>query len=210
MDDDLQDPPKVRHIPAAPGAQDRSDALEVVRRRDLYECVREDPGAHLREICRRCQMPLGTAVYHLDRLERVGLVVSRRDGRYRRYFVEHVFGPADKQMLCALRHPLPFRVATILLGSGSASQRELCLQLGISRSTASACVNELVLRGLVRCEPSRPEGRYRLVDPALAARIVGTYGGSLARRSAPSARSPQDAVTPLGLDAPPVALAGGA
>lgn len=208
MADDLLPPRAAATTHPAFPPHDDAEALEVARRRSIFACVRENPAAHLRDLARRSGMPLGTALYHLDRLERSGLVVSRRDGRYRRYFEEHAFGPADKQMLCALRLGVPFRIAIALLQTGSASQRELALRLGISLSTASTCMKELAIRGLVEREPVRPEGRYHLVDATRAGQLVQRYAASLAGRAPALAAS--DLAPPLEILAPTVALAGGA
>lgn len=149
-------------------------------------------GAHLRELVRRTEIPLGTAVYHLERLARSGLVAVRYDRRYKRYFAGDSLDPAEKTMLVALQHRGRRRIAQALLEVGSATQRELGDRLAISRSTLSLQAARLVNDGIVACERKLHEGQYSLVDPVLTARML--------HRQAPEARAP-----PAGAGANPAA-----
>jgi predicted transcriptional regulator len=156
-----------------------TDILSLASRRRIYDSVDGNPGSHLREISRRCQLPLGTALYHLDRLEAGGLLSVRRDGRYKRYFSTHGLGRREKDVISAFRHAVPRRIATALLDVGAATQRELCEHVGVSRSTLSFHVNSLIAKGLLRREAARPESRYLLEDPELASAVLTRYRESL-------------------------------
>ena len=162
-----------------------TDILSLASRKRIYEHVETHSGCHLREIGRKCEVPLGTALYHLDRLEAEGLISVRRDGRYKRYFPANGLGRRDKDFLSAFRHSVPRRVANQLLGTGAPdvrvamTQRELCAAIGVSRSTLSFHVNSLIERGILRREPARPENRYVLDDAELTLQILTKYRDSL-------------------------------
>jgi predicted transcriptional regulator len=160
------------------------DCLSVASRRSIYECVVQHAGAHLRDVARRSGMPLGTALYHLDRLEEAGLVAARRDGRYKRYFTSQGMGRREKEVVSLLRHDVPRRIVYALLSSGPATQRTLCETIGVSRSTLSFHVNRLLVAGLVGRTETRPEGIYALAEPDLARDLLSRFQGSL---------SPEDA-----------------
>lgn len=156
-----------------------SDVLSLASRKRIYEYVEEHSGSHLREIGRRCELPLGTALYHLDRLEAEGLLTVRRDGRYKRYFPAQGLGRREKDLLSAFRHAVPRRIAAALLETPALTQRELCAIIGVSRSTLSFHVNSMMDRGLVRRESWRPENRYLLEDGELTRTILTKYRESL-------------------------------
>lgn len=196
------------------------DCLSVASRRSIYECVVQHAGAHLRDVARRSGMPLGTALYHLDRLEENGLVVARRDGRYKRYFAAQGIGRREKEVVSLLRHDVPRRIVYSLLARGPATQRALCEAIGVSRSTLSFHVNRLVVAGLATRIPARPEGLYALAEPELARDLLSRFQGSLspedaaryslevlavAPASPAAAGSPQ---APTGATSAPAALAG--
>ena len=175
------------------------DCLNVASRRSIYECVVQHAGAHLRDVARRSGMPLGTALYHLDRLEEAGLIVARRDGRYKRYFVAQGMGRREKEVVSLLRHDVPRRIVYSLLANGPATQRALCEAIGVSRSTLSFHVNRLQVAGLVTRAETRPEGIYALAEPDLARDLLSRFQGSL---------SPEDAARyALAPAAPPAAPA---
>lgn len=160
-----------------------TDVLSVASRRRIFECVSTHPGAHLRDVARRCTMPLGTSLYHLDYLETSGLVVSRRDGRYKRYFASHTVGRREKEVLSLLRHDAPRRLVEALLTRGPSTQRELCDAVGVSRSTVSFHLNRLVVDQVVARTPRRPESTYEVAEPAFTADLLARFSESL--RSAP-------------------------
>lgn len=156
-----------------------SDILSLASRKRIYAFVEEHSGSHLREISRKCDLPLGTALYHLDRLEAEGLVAVRRDGRYKRYFPAHGLGRREKDLISAFRHAVPRRIAAALLNVNAATQRELCGLIGVSRSTLSFHVNSMISKGILRREPWRPENKYLLEDVELTQQILTKYKDSL-------------------------------
>lgn len=172
-----------------------TDMLSLASRKQIFDFVEENSGSHLREISRRCDLPLGTALYHLDRLENSGLLSVRRDGRYKRYFSAHGLGRREKDLISAFRHSVPRRVAAALLQMGSATQRELCAHIGVSRSTLSFHVNQLIGRGILRRENARPENRYLLEEADLTAAILEKYRESLG--DVGPLRAPHPAPTPV-------------
>lgn len=156
-----------------------TDILSVASRRRIFECVSTNPGAHLREVARRCSMPLGTSLYHLDYLESSGLIVSRRDGRYKRYFGSHSVGRREKEVLSLMRHEAPRRLVQALLERGAATQRELCESVGVSRSTVSFHLNRLVTDQVVVRVPRRPEALYEVVDVPFTRELLERFAESL-------------------------------
>lgn len=155
-------------------------------RQRILDCVHENQGAHLREISRRAGIPLGTVLYHLGRLEDSRFVVSRRDGRYKRYFAGHALDMTEKETLSVLRRDVPRRIAIALRGGRAVTQRELCEIVSVSRSTISQHVNQLIARGVVQCQRARPENRYVLADETMTMRLLDEYAKSLA----PAKRAP--------------------
>ncbi|HUR70280.1 MAG TPA: winged helix-turn-helix transcriptional regulator [Candidatus Thermoplasmatota archaeon] len=157
-----------------------TDCLSVASRRRIYECVTTNPGAHLRDVARRCDMPLGTSLYHLDYLEQAGLIVSRRDGRYKRYFGSHSMGRREKEVLSVLRHDAPRRLVTALLERGASTQRDLCASVGVSRSTVSFHLARLVTEGVVARVPRRPEALYEVTEAQFTQDLLSRFAASLA------------------------------
>lgn len=171
---------------------DSEIVLSVGSRRRVYEHVAAHPGSHLREIARALSLPLGTALYHLDYLGSRGLLVARRDGRYKRFFVANALGRREKDLVTAFRHAAPRRIAEALLAGRARTQRELCVAVGVSRSTLSFHLKNMMELGLVQCEERWPENHYRLAEPEESARVLDQFRTSfetttLATQAAPAA-----------------------
>jgi predicted transcriptional regulator len=162
----------------------------VPSRKAVHGCVAENAGAHLRDVARRCGLPLGTALYHLDCLERAGLLVARRDGRYKRYFPASGIGRREKEVLCLLRHDAPRRIARALLAGEPLTQRGICALVGVSRSTVSFHLNRLLAEGVAERQEARPERRYALREPELVRDLLARYAESLAASPTLAAPAP--------------------
>lgn len=186
-------------------------ALLVQNRTLVLDLVAKNPGAHLRELARRGPAALGTTLYHLDRLERAGKIVVRRDGRYKRYFTADAFDAKEKTLLSAMRHHVPCDVVADLLVLREATQRELGRRVGVSRSTISFHTTQLVAAGILLRDSTRPEGLYSLIDPTLAARTLDRFSASL--RGHTTGRDPAAPTLDLAdvvAEDDPMASAGGA
>jgi len=171
-----------------------SDLLSVPSRRRIFECVTANPGAHLRDVARRCSIPLGTSLYHLDCLEANGMIVSRRDGRYKRYFSTNTVGRREKEVLSVLRHDAPRRLVVALLAAPGLTQRELCARIGVSRSTVSFHLNRLVAEGVVSRVPRRPEATYEVIDAAFTNELLVRFAASLLDEPVPPVAASNEAV----------------
>ncbi|HVL47209.1 MAG TPA: hypothetical protein VM889_01490 [Candidatus Thermoplasmatota archaeon] len=60
--------------------------LDHPQRARLFALVAGEPGLHFNEIKRRAGLRTGALIHHLARLERHGIVTSRRDGNKRRFY----------------------------------------------------------------------------------------------------------------------------
>ena len=61
--------------------------LDLQSRRQVLDYLATHPGVHFRELLRSLPLGSGNLYYHLQVLEREGLIVARRDGMYRRFFL---------------------------------------------------------------------------------------------------------------------------
>lgn len=154
----------------------RDDLLELDARRRIYEHVERFPGLHLREIARSTGMDPNHAKYHLLYLEKNGLVSSREEGGYWRFFAkaegrlgpQEVLSPQDKGVLALLRQPVPLHCILVLLNDAEASIEALSQRIGVAHSTLLYHLGKLERAGLV---VSRKEGRLRVVRLAEPERL---------------------------------------
>jgi predicted transcriptional regulator len=65
----------------------------------ILQFIQQNPGCHLRKIKEITDISMGTAQYHLEKLEKMGRVVSTRRGLYKHYFPVGIFRDNEKEIL---------------------------------------------------------------------------------------------------------------
>ena len=73
--------------------------------RDLiYQYIRTYPGTHLRKISKHLSLGMGNIQYHLDTLEKIGIVKSRKISIYKVYYDVGVPEGRHESVLAILQH----------------------------------------------------------------------------------------------------------
>ena len=125
----------------------REEALDHFVRGQIFEYLRDHPGATYTEIKARLSLNNGTAAHHLRVLEKMGFLVSKRDGRMKRFF--HVDAPA--KFVPSVLSPLQYNILS-LLAQEPLSQSDLARRLDYSKQRVSYNVKRLRRDGYVDLE----------------------------------------------------------
>lgn len=144
-------------------------------RTDILACVAASPGIPLRRVARATGLPLGQVLYHLDRLERMGVVVSARDAGFRRYYVARDVARGEKRYLAALRHEVPRRVLLRLLEASPLSHKELQADVRVAASTLSFHLQRMLASGVLTRFRSGAANLYAIGDPETVRRELVYY-----------------------------------
>ena len=148
-----------------------SQLLDHERRDRVVQLVRERPGIGPSEIAAALGTGWGVTTYHLDRLERAGLVTSQRVGQHRCYFLPGAV-PRDAQGSVGLfRVDTTRRVAQLVRERPGIAQRDLAATLGLSASATSKQVSRLEAAALVRRE-SDGDGLRLYPEPSLSGALA--------------------------------------
>lgn len=147
-------------------------------REQILACIQRLPGVHLRGIERDTNLPLGQVLYHLDRLERMGLVASARDAGFRRYFETEGVSRGEKPVLMALRHDVPRQLILALLETPGLAHKDLQALVGTAGSTLSFHLGRLLSSGIIERTREGLSVRYTISDPELVRRTLLYYRAS--------------------------------
>lgn len=139
-----------------------AEALAHGTRQRIADLVREQPGITLMSVHAALGTGWGTTMYHLQRLERDGLLVSEKRGHERLYFLPGLHPKGARDEIAALRGERESRLARFVAEHPGATQREIAQALGVLPSVASKGLTALESAGLVRRER---EGRIARVFP---------------------------------------------
>lgn len=128
----------------------RDEVLEHGKREEIYTLIRANPGIHAHDVSAKAGIGWGTTVYHLKLLEDNRLVVSRRLGRYKRFYVNAGHVTQHKDAYAALRHETTAAVARAVRATPGLIQKDLCASLGLQPSLVSWHIDRLEEAGLVK------------------------------------------------------------
>lgn len=161
----------------------RTDLLDLEARRRLHEYVTKYPGLHLREIARATGFEMNHAKYHLLYMQKHGLISSRRDEGYWRFFPleegragwrDQVPAPS-KGILGLLRRPIPLHITLLLLEQGELNQTQILERVGIAASTLHYHLGHMEKANLLVSERRGRERVCKLADPKTVVGLLVRY-----------------------------------
>lgn len=135
--------------------------------------VAATPGAHFSKLRDDLQLGTGETQHHLRRLVRDGVIESRKDGDYRRYFPAGRFSEFEQVALGYLRRETPRGMLIALLRDPASTASGLADELGVSTPTVSKYASELETAGLL----SRTDG-YAVERPETITLLLVRYADS--------------------------------
>lgn len=146
------------------------ELLEHERRERVITLVRDRPGIGPSDIAHELGTGWGVTSYHLDRLERAGLVASQRVGHHRCYFLPGAVPREQQRTVGLFRADTTRRIAQLVAKCPGIAQSQLCQELGLSASAASKQLSRLEAASLVRREANG--GALRLFPTATLSAAV--------------------------------------
>ncbi|MCI4348737.1 MAG: helix-turn-helix domain-containing protein [Thermoplasmata archaeon] len=157
------------------------DLLEQPTRRRIYEVVGTNPGSSARDIQRLAGLAWGETAYHLDQLTRGGAVRRERGGR-RDFYFQLAIDWEDRQLLRSLRSSAQRRILLTLVTRPNLGVAELCEETGLSASTTSFHLRELLAIHAVEIARHGNLRRFRTLKPERLTQLFEAYRESFQDR----------------------------
>ncbi|MHB8604562.1 MAG: winged helix-turn-helix transcriptional regulator [Thermoplasmatota archaeon] len=124
------------------------ELLNDTNRSRIFELIKGEPGISTKDIADRLDLAWGTVTHHLGKLEKSRLVVSKKYGKYRRYFVNGA--SEQKDTVAVLKIHRTADVAEIIRTHPGITQKEVGEALGVSSSTILWHVRRLEQTALIQ------------------------------------------------------------
>jgi DNA-binding transcriptional ArsR family regulator len=140
-----------------------NEILDDPNRAGIYRLIQAEPGISTKDVADRLHLAWGTVTHHLTKLEKRRFVVSKKYGKYRRYFANGQGGSDRKDELAVLRLDRTGDVAALIRANPGMTQKAVSEALGVSSST--------ILWHVKRLE------EVRLVTKVREGKIVRYYPG---------------------------------
>lgn len=151
------------------------DPLDLENRKRLFECVRQSPGLHFREIQRRTALPIGVLEYHLNYLVEKELLTLEKQENFSRYYPGGHLSSDKQRIISSLRQEIPRGIILFLLRNPGSTHGELLSNFTISGGTLSYHVKKLTAKGVIKVEKKGRESRMTVIDPDQVADLLIVY-----------------------------------
>lgn len=126
------------------------ELLDDENRARIFSLIRDVPGISTKDVADRLGLAWGTVTHHLAKLEKRRMVVSKKYGKYRRYFVNGAMPQTEqKDALAVMRVPATAEVANFIKANPGWTQKHVSQALGVSSSTILWHVKRLEQVGVV-------------------------------------------------------------
>jgi predicted transcriptional regulator len=152
--------------------------LALKKRRDLYHYIKDNPGMHLRAIGRALDISLGDLRYHLDFMEKEGLISSRTDEYKKTYFSATEVSYGDRGTLALLRQDTPRKIILFLITRPVASFEDIQDELNKSKSTVSFHLKKLRKSEIIEVKIEENKNIYSIIDKEHIIRLLITFRSS--------------------------------
>jgi predicted transcriptional regulator len=153
---------------------DRPVEIELETRRRIYDFVVANPGSHLRAIKDELDMPMGQLEYHLHYLEKRGLLDSKEDRYYKRFYPVEM-AATDRRLLSAIRQEKPRQIVLIVLQQPGIDHKTLQKEMGIGASSLSFYMKDLIDKEVIDKKREGRRSLYTVKDPDRIVKLLITY-----------------------------------
>ena len=119
------------------GMNNMKEAPPIENRKLIFDYVSDNPGSHLRKIARDLDVRLGTLRYHLDYLEKKGLIVSQKQNNLKMYFVSGKLKPQEKTLTQLLQQKHFRDIILALIESPDLTFSQIAGKVSMSPSATS-------------------------------------------------------------------------
>lgn len=164
---------------------DRNEILAGVRK-DIYTYIAENPGEHLANITKTLDLSSSSTRYHLSVLEGMDRIVSHKNGKYKRYYInkngysKYTNGNGYKHIMSALKNNTARKIVKFLISNPEANQKRVSNALKIHPSTVNWHAKRLRNAEIISKHKKGKEIVYSLNQDVQLRKVIGIIEGSVA------------------------------
>lgn len=152
--------------------------LDNFIRGEVYGFIRANPGTYFNHIKLELELNNGTLAYHLSVLERDNLIISRADGKYRRFYPRNTNIPKVEEGGDGMIHTFvqlnstQDEIINRIKQNPGVSQKDLARMLGRSTQVVNYNINAMARLGLIKLERDGKwtkcyvNGMYKIDEPS--------------------------------------------
>ncbi|MHB8361681.1 MAG: winged helix-turn-helix transcriptional regulator [Thermoplasmataceae archaeon] len=119
------------------------------QRDKILAVLEKNPGLHFRAIQRETLLAVGQLEYHLYQLEKSGIVSSKKDGRFKRFFLSDSSSFMERSISYHMRNKVSRGIIFRLLREGSDNDDILRKKIKINIEEFEVSINSLKNDGII-------------------------------------------------------------
>ena len=152
-------------------------------RKDIYNCVCENPGIRYRELIRLAGTTNGVLSYHLGKLEKSGEIRVERqsNNRVTRYFIANI-PKKDSDIIGCFRSKVIRNIVFFVLKNEFCTFNEIVDHVGKAPSTVSWHIKRLKEAGILNTNYGNDHFLYSIADRLMVNRVFLEYKESFTDR----------------------------
>jgi len=154
---------------------DDEDDMTLENRKLIYRHISNNPGSHLREISRKLKIHLSTLRYHINYLEKEGLIDSKKEENLKIYFISGKLPAKDKKITPLLQQKRFRNIILVIIVSPGLTHSEISNKLSIKPPTLTKYIHILEDRGIIFHEKVGREKRHYIIDEKVIMELLFTY-----------------------------------
>ncbi len=155
-------------------------------RKDLYAYIEKHPGEHLAHLTKRFNISSSSTRYHLSVLEGMDQIVSHKNGKYKRYYInkngysKYTNGNGYKHIMSALKNITARRIVKFIISNPEANQKSVSEALKLHPSTVNWHAERLREAEVLSKRKKGKEIVYSLNEDVQVRKVIGILEGSVA------------------------------
>lgn len=149
--------------------------FNLENQRGIFQYISANPGVHLRKLSRDLDMPMGTLRYHLDFLEKKGIIVSKEDKNLKIYFIAGELNARDKIVASLLQQKRFRDIILLIIVRPGITHGDISSRLAIKPSTLSKYIKILEERAVIGHDMNGREKHYHAEDESRVMELLLTY-----------------------------------
>lgn len=161
---------------------DKNEILSGVRL-DIYQYITEHPGEYIANITKNLNLSPSSVVYHLSVLEGMDYIVSHKNGKYKRYYINrngysrYTNGNGYKHIMSALKNNTARKIIKFLLANPDSNQKKVSESLNIHPSTVNWHAKRLREAEIISKHRRGKEIIYSLNQNVQLQKVIGIIEG---------------------------------
>jgi predicted transcriptional regulator len=137
--------------------------------------VVNNPGIHFRELSRTSKIQIGVLEYHLERLEESGLIISKSDGKYKRYYANTTQSPEERYLLGILRQDIHRKILIVILEKKEIVPKDINKELRLTPASLSYYLKKLIKYDVISFKLENNEKIYFIKYPQKIGNLIIKY-----------------------------------